>query len=228
MAKCSKCGKWGLFLKLDNGLCADCACISEQENDNLIWMKISDEESAYKFSTHLWEKLRKTETETRTAYYLEKDELFWADEIKKYRDIPNKRLDYALKNLPYPAAFREAMIALRVITKNKIKTNADINDEEYKFLYRIGVVNSMCIPYSYTLEQPGFNVMERIPGALLFSLPIPYKEIGYEKIPLFNKTDCKMFIKLWGIPETHFSMNEYYNSIWKKYEKILVEDQKKQ
>ena len=33
MAKCNRCGKKGLFLKLDsNGLCSDCSTIAAEEN----------------------------------------------------------------------------------------------------------------------------------------------------------------------------------------------------
>lgn len=38
---------------------------------------------------------------------------FWADEIRKEKDDPDERLAMALRNLPLPAAFREAAKALR-------------------------------------------------------------------------------------------------------------------
>ena len=37
---------------------------------------------------------------------------FWADRIRKYKGEPKKRLEEALDNLPLPAAFRQAAVAL--------------------------------------------------------------------------------------------------------------------
>lgn len=131
-----------------------------------------------------------------------------------------------LYNLPIPAAFREAMIALRSIIKDKNNDSIDSKDD-YNLLYRLGVINSMAMPYSEFLKQPGFNVLERIPGGMLFNLDIPYKKIGYNQIELFNKIDCKNFVNLWGEPESHQTMNTYYNNIWIKYERITKDDQAK-
>lgn len=46
---------------------------------------------------------------------------FWADAIKDTYDDPRRRLEMATRNLPLPAAFREAAIALRAIIRNRRK-----------------------------------------------------------------------------------------------------------
>jgi len=144
---------------------------------------------------------------------------FWFDAIKRYRESSDKRLAFALKNLPLPAAFRECFIALRAIISVKKKSD-EKTDNEYKFLYKLGAVLSMYIPYSEKKEQPGYNVMVKIPGGMLLKLPTPYDLFGYEKMG-FSKTDCKAFVSLWGEPKNHTTMNEFYHEIWEKYENKL-------
>src|SRR4051812_2486932 len=54
---------------------------------------------------------------------------FWADAIKDTYDDPGRRLAMAKRNLPLPAAFREAAIALRAIIRAKRKTGAAFEAE---------------------------------------------------------------------------------------------------
>jgi hypothetical protein len=56
-----------------------------------------------------------------------------------------------------------------------------------------------------------------MPGGSLIKLPMPYKEIGYESLG-FNKTMGKVLQELWGVPNRHITLNEYYPEIWKYYE----------
>lgn len=198
-----------------------------------IWIDIYDENDAEKFSKRWTENFKITEHNKGITISIDQDKIFrtegngifWADEIKKYANNFDKRLEYAIGNLPLPHAFKEAMISIRGIIRKKKKDKINITND-YKMLYKFGVVNSMCIPYSPSLKEPGFNIFERIPGGMLFNLDIPYKIIGYKEIELFNKTDCKEFVKLWGEPEKHQTMNTFYNEIWNKYESILIEERK--
>lgn len=198
-----------------------------------MWIDIYNEDDAKEFSKRWINAIEITETENGIILSTNQDKIFkteghgifWADEIKKYANDFDKRLKYAIGNLPLPHAFKESMIAIRGIIRRKKKDKIDVNDD-YKMLYKFGVVHSMYLPYSHALKMPGFNIFERIPGGLLFNLDIPYKIIGYNEIELFNKTDCKNFVKLWGEPETHQTMNKFYNEIWNKYESILIEEKK--
>jgi hypothetical protein len=143
------------------------------------------------------------------------DREYWIKEIHRYKEY--KRFISALRDLPLPFFFRECLSALRAI----IKEITDENIEDvYRMLYKVGAVCSMMIPYSERKEQPGYNIMEKIPGGLLFKLPTPYEKFGYEKMS-FSKTDIKNFIKMWGEPKTHTTMNEYYQDVWVKYEDKL-------
>lgn len=198
-----------------------------------IWIDIYDENEVLDFSRRWKDNIIIEETKTGIIFKLDKDKvfytenkgIFWANEIKKYKNKFDERFEYAIKNLPLLRAFKEIMISIRGIIKEKKREKIDVNND-YQILYKFGVVSSMCIPYSSYLKEPGFNTMERIPGGMLFNLPTPYKIMGYKEIELFNKTDCKEFVKLWGEPETHQTMNTLYNDLWHQYELILMNERK--
>lgn len=182
------------------------------------WMDLNEDKEAELFTTDFWNKNRKDITTGK----------FWADEIKKSRSEPEKRLSLALKNLPLPHAFKEAAIALRAIIKLK-KVDSDLTSitDELKALYQLAVINSFMIPYAENLKEPGFNVMESVPGKLLFNLPVDYYQIGYEQIELLNKSDIKLLIKVYGEPESHTTLHELYKNIWIEYENRLIKSRKK-
>lgn len=145
---------------------------------------------------------------------------FWADRIKKLRDEPVKRLQLAIENLPLPAAFREAAIAIRALIKEKIKLKQGY-EEELALLYWLAAINSFSIPYSEELQQPGYNVIESIPRKKLKELPFTYKELGYEELELLNKTDIKWLVEAWENPNKHSTLHKIYNNIWCEYENKL-------
>lgn len=151
---------------------------------------------------------------------------FWADEIKKYKDMPEKRLKLALENLPLPAAFREAAIALRAIITSKKKINENFQTELVR-IYDLACVYSFMLDYSKKLEGPGYNVMERVPGKYLFSLSKEYNILGYENLTLLTKTDIKIIKDYWGEPKKHQTMNKLYIDIWSKYEQVLLDERNK-
>lgn len=142
---------------------------------------------------------------------------FWADRIKQLRGEPVKRLTVALENMPLPASFREAAIATRVLIRNKRKQKASY-DEELALLYWLAAINSFSIPYSEVLKEPGYNVIESIPGKKLKGLPFSYKSLGYEKLALLNKTDIKWLTESWGKPDKHTTLHQMHNDVWVEYE----------
>ena len=174
------------------------------------WIKTQNDEEAEKHSTDFWNRHR--------------DELqageFWADRIKGLRGEPLKRLKLALDNLPLPASFREAAIATRALIREKRKTK-DNYEEELVFLFWLAAINSFCIPYSSLLQEPGYNVIESIPGKKLKNLPFTYDELGYEKLELLNKTDKKWFVEQWGEPREHTTLHEMHINVWRQYETKL-------
>lgn len=148
---------------------------------------------------------------------------FWADRIKNYRTEPRQRLSIALDNLPLPAAFREGAVALRAIIRAKRKKREDF-EEELAFLYRLAALRSFMIDYAPKLKQPGFNVVQSIPGATLQSLPVSYSSLGYSQLELLNKTDCKWFVEQWGEPSKHSTLHNQHKSVWDEYEEKLMEE----
>jgi len=152
---------------------------------------------------------------------------FWADRIKKLKGEPIQRLALALENLPLPASFREAAIATRALIRDKI--NQEINyDEELALLYWLAAINSFSIPYSDALQEPGYNVIESIPGKKLKGLLFSYGSLGYKNLSLLNKTDIKWLTEQWGEPQIHSTLHEMHNEVWRKYEAKLADKRKTQ
>ena len=182
----------------------------------MAWINTESEDQANSSSTKFWETLRKDLNR----------EAFWADKIRSFRGDPAKRLAMALDNLPLPAAFREGAVALRAFIRQKRKTKESFSNE-LALLYWFAAIDSFSIPYSSYLRQPGYNVIESIPGKILKTLPFSYSELGYQKLKLLNKTDVKWCIEVWGEPKIHTTLHEIHKDIWQRYEKELPAKQKK-
>ena len=75
------------------------------------WIDTKSDAEAVSFAAEFWSALRRDHHAGD----------FWADRIKQYRAEPLKRLSFALKQLPLPAAFREAAIATRALIREKRK-----------------------------------------------------------------------------------------------------------
>lgn len=146
--------------------------------------------------------------------------VFWSDRIKKLRGKPEERLALAIENLPLPGAFKEAAISIRALIRDKRKQNVTYEDE-LAFLYWLAAIDSFSIPYSDVLKEPGYNVIESIPGKILKELPFSYKTLGYNKLELLNKTDIKWLSEFWGEPDEHTTLNEMHNDVWRDYERKL-------
>ncbi|MGR6502888.1 hypothetical protein [Shewanella sp. Koi 1] len=171
------------------------------------WHKTETDLDADEYAVDFWSRHRDE---------LQKGE-FWADRIKKLRDDPEKRLALAIENLPLPASFREAAIATRALIRDKRKQKIEY-EEELALLYWLAAINSFSIPYSDVLKEPGYNVVESVPGKKLKGLPFSYKTLGYSKLELLNKTDVKWLCELWGEPGGHTTLHEMHNDVWREYE----------
>ena len=148
---------------------------------------------------------------------------FWADRIKGFRQDAQKRLQLALRNLPLPAAFREAAVALRSLIRAKRKTK-QAYEEELAFLYWVAAIDSFSVPYSARLREPGFNVIESMPGAVIRNLPFDYDRLGHEQLALLNATDRKWIIERWGEPKAHSTLHELHRTVWVEYEEKLLRE----
>lgn len=150
---------------------------------------------------------------------------FWADRIKGYRDQPGKRLQMAMENLPLPAAFREGAISLRAMIRSRRKAGLAWNSE-LGLLYWLAAIESFALPYADKLQEPGFNVIESIPGKQIRSLRIDYRQLGYKNLSLLNPTDKRWLVEAWGEPQAHSTLNDLHRQLWDEYEqKLIVERQ---
>lgn len=181
------------------------------------WLDTADIQSSTDNQAAFWDKLR---GDLRNG-------TFWADRIRRFRDQPIERLRLAIENLPLPAAFREAAIATRALIRERVKRGEDFT-EELVLLYWLAAIESFGIPYSAYLQQPGFNVLQLVPGVIIKSLPFSYSQLGYKHLGLLNKTDAKWCITRWGEPLDHTTLNKLHSDIWHKYELNELARQKHQ
>lgn len=179
------------------------------------WLQTSSDSEAGARSADFWASMRED---------IDAGE-FWADRIKRYRADAQARLQLALKHLPLPAAFREASVALRSMIRTKRKEKQSY-EEELAFLYWLAAIESFSVPYSAKLQEPGFNIIESMPGAVLRNLPFEYRVLGYEKLAL-NETDKKWIVKIWGEPEKHSTLHELHRSVWESYEDKLLRSRRR-
>lgn len=150
---------------------------------------------------------------------------FWADRITRFRGQPIERLKLALENLPLPAAFREAAIAIRALVRARRRNNEDCTDE-LVLLYWVAAIDSFSVPYSEYLNQPGYNILESIPGSIIKSLPFEYSVLGYRQLKLLTKTDQKSFVAIWGEPSGHTTLHDLHSDLWRKFQAELGRKQK--
>jgi len=150
---------------------------------------------------------------------------FWADEIKKYRDDPVRRLELAMANLPLPGAFEQAAVAVRALIRARRKASEPI-EEDLSLLYWLAAVRSFMLEYAPRLKEPGFNIIEAIPGERLRSLSYDYAHLGYRELSLLNKTDIKWLIEAWGEPSSHATLNDLHEDLWNEYETKLIHRRK--
>lgn len=180
------------------------------------WHKTSSTKETKSFSEDFW---KKHSAEIRS-------EEFWADRIRSLKDNPVERLRLAIENLPLPGAFREAAVATRAIIREKRKADGN-HEQELQILYWLAAIDSFSIPYSNRLKMPGYNIMELVPGEELKSLSFTYTQLGYEQLPLLNKTDFKWLVQAWGEPKKHTTLHKLHRALWIKYEDIFAGEMQK-
>lgn len=181
------------------------------------WLSTIGDQDALNRSGDFWSKMR---ADVDAAE-------FWADRIKKFKHDADGRLSLALAQLPLPSAFRECAVALRSIIREK-KKNKQNYEEQLAFLYWLAAIDSFLIPYADKLGEPGFNVIESIPGNVILNLDFNYESLGCDNLKLLNATDKKMIIDLWGEPRGHSTLNQLKRSLWNEYEEKLIRLRKKQ
>lgn len=127
---------------------------------------------------------------------------FWADAIKDTYDEPARRLAMAKRNLPLPAAFREAAIALRAIIRAKRKTGAPF-PAELAELHKLAAIASLA-PY---------DPLDITPFAEIEKLDLTPANIGWDELPLLNKTDRQWMAEIWPAPKRHSTGESLYPEV---------------
>lgn len=174
------------------------------------WLETASEKESKTFSDAFWQR--------------HKDALasgmFWADKITALRTEPQRQLQLAIENLPLPGAFREAALAVRSLIRAKKSAKAEYRDE-LTLLYWLAAINSFSVPYSKVLNEPGYNVMQAVPGQAIKKLRFTYRELGHEHLELLNKTDVKWIEEAWGVPATHTTLHQMHIGLWQEFEEKL-------
>lgn len=83
-------------------------------------------------------------------------------------------------------------------------------------LYSLAAAESFASASAYIVEllEPAFNAVEMLSENDWRSLRFDYIQLGYESLPLLNKTDRKWILEAWGEPETHTTLRALYPDIW--------------
>lgn len=144
--------------------------------------------------------------------------LSWSNYIKKHREQASKRYEVAQQFLPWPLGFKESVLALRAIIRDKKKANEDYQSELLS-LYELAAWESFCPKQCDNLQQPGFKVFDQIPGGLVIALPIDYQQLGYKQLKLVTKTDAKMLVSIYGEPKQHSTLNQLFQPLWQQAER---------
>jgi hypothetical protein len=176
-----------------------------------LWHQTENSKETKAFSSEFWKQHREDLESGR----------FWADRIKELQGEPAKRLSLALRNLPLPASFREGAIATRALIRERRGKNESYEDL-LRLLYWLAAVSSFPVPYSERLREPGYNVIESIPGSVINNLQFSYSKLGYEELELLNKTDVKWLTENWGEPASHTTLHRLHKKVWREYEDKLV------
>ena len=77
--------------------------------------------------------------------------------------------------------------------------------------------------YSERLAEPGFNVLQSIPGKVVIGLSFSYRALGHERLALLNKTDRKWVEAAWGAPDAHTTLLDMHRQVWNEYEERLFQ-----
>ena len=152
--------------------------------------------------------------------------LSWSNYIKKHREDPSQRYQVAQKFLPWPLGFKESVLALRAIIRDKKKADVDY-ESDLLSLYHLAAWESFCPKQCESIDEPAFKVFDQIPGGVVADLEVDYQQLGYKQLKLVTKTDAKMLVSLYGEPKQHSTLNQLYAEVWQQAEQDYLDRLKK-
>jgi hypothetical protein len=191
----------------------------------MLWKDTKTAEDAKALYDGMWG-LVKTVTTNRIEWRVRGDGLyrdgeFWFDAIRKARVDPIVRLSIAEEHLPLPGAFQEAAVSLRALIRRQ-RSSGEGYLAELEHLHSLAAIWSFCVPFASRLQQPGYNVMARVPFAEFKTMDLTWNTIGCEKLTLLAKTDRRLMLATWGAPCTNATAHDLYRSIWDRYEDMVI------
>lgn len=143
--------------------------------------------------------------------------VFWIDDLEPFESAPDRRLALAHKYMPLPAAFQEAAIALRAMIRDPSRQDAE-GERLLERLHRTAALeNFLLAPIASPDVGSPYNVAASVPRDAWERLPMPYREIGYRRLPLLTLEDSEWLRVAWGEPDCHRSAREYHEAVWNEY-----------
>ena len=149
--------------------------------------------------------------------------MFWSERIRSLivDGKDEAALEVAIEHLPLPGAFTAAAAIWRTRIRHLRRTKAEWLPALLS-LYRLAALASLGLPYSEVTQQPGFNVMQVIPGAVVRTLHVDYQALGYKELKLLGPTDAKWLVEAFGEPKAHSTVNRLHHAVWVDFERRLL------
>lgn len=179
-----------------------------------LWYKTNSDFDALVHKIRYWEDFSQDNWSSRVDYAVKTKQ-------------PLLRLEVALQNLPVPGAFRHAAVALRALIREKIRASADF-DDELVMLYWLASAWSFANHHTITYSAEIVALFEIMPASAFKNMPFSYKELGYEKLDLLNKTDAKWLREKWGTPDSHKTLNQLHPQVFREYQRKLKNKRSKE
>ena len=136
---------------------------------------------------------------------------FWADAIRDTHDQPALRLEMAKRHLPLPAAFREAAIALRALIRARRKDGEPF-ESELRELHGWAAIETLS----------SYDGLEATPFAKVAALDLGPEKLGWDELPLLNKTDRKLMGETWPAPAAHRTALQLYPSFDREARAVMA------
>jgi hypothetical protein len=141
---------------------------------------------------------------------------FWADRVRRLKSqgFGDEVIRECEKWIPYPAAFREIVVAIRKEIRERRREKTDGLDLLEK-LYEWAVIESFFdgIPWQRILSE---RILHSTAISCIKGIRSPYQEIGYRNLSLLNKTDVKWLVEALGEPSGHSTAKDANRDLWKQ------------
>jgi DNA polymerase-3 subunit epsilon len=150
------------------------------------------------------------------------------ERLEKSVEPNEERLQRALNTLPIEESFKEAAICIRKLIADKMRKHEDPRNE-LTHLHKLAQQHAF-LNFQFGAGHPEQAADHR---AWLWShvaaeiatqddlnaIVGSYQQVGYQYLPLLNKTDTKRLIKVFGEPTAHIIPRENNKMIWERYRK---------